>query len=116
MWGEWGCDNWGKWGCDNWGKWGRDTWGGKWKSEREKKHLLALLHRRGGRERLLDERRRDELELFERVKKRIKGEIWGKVGCDIWEKWVGWAKRKILLRARPPWASRRGTPAGLGLG
>ena len=55
--------------------------GGKWKSEREKKHLLALLHRRGGRERLLDERRRDELELFERKKRRIKGDIWGKWGA-----------------------------------
>ena len=25
---------------------------------------------------------------------RIQGEIWGKVGCDIWEKWVRWAGGK----------------------
>ena len=28
------------------------------------------------------------------LKARIKCEIWGKVGCDIWEKWVGGRKQK----------------------
>ena len=28
--------------------------------------------------------------------------MWEKVGCDIWEKWVGGAKRKYLAHESPP--------------
>ena len=33
----------------------------------------------------------------ETQKNRIKGEIWEKVGCDIWEKWVRWAQKQKYL-------------------
>ena len=37
----------------------------------------------------------DRRNLVETKKTRIKGEIWEKVGCDIWEKWVGGRKTQI---------------------
>ena len=30
----------------------------------------------------------------------IKGEIWEKVGCGIWEEWVRWASKKKNLELR----------------
>ena len=50
----------------------------------------------GEGERLADEHRllQPQRRVGDRAKGALKGEMWGRVGCDMWEKWVRWAKHK----------------------